>query len=294
MNLQKYSIGDLEKLTGIKAHTIRIWEKRYGIINPERTNTNIRYYSVSDLQRLLNISFLNRHGWKISRISRMTDPQIFQEVTRISNQPGGNEGFIPDLIQAVTDLDEDRFEGILNSSILKLGFEDSFNQVVFPLLEKIGLMWQIGKINACQERFVNNLIRHKLVVASDGMTAQSAGAGNQYLLFLPAGHYDETMLLYANYLLRKHGMQILYLGPSIPLDHLKTLNNKELISHLVIALNKPFTDKESEAYFNQVRLMFPGSLIAVITLFVNEPDISREKIIFIHSAGSLIHQLLPS
>lgn len=264
MNVQRYSISDLEKLTGIKAHTIRIWEKRYSIISPERTDTNIRYYSVRDLQRLLNISFLNRNGFKISQISEMSDSEIESQVSRLSDKPGADEGFVTDLITAVNSLDEDKFERILNSSILKLGFEQSFYEVVFPLMEKVALMWQIGKLNACQERFVNNLVRHKLVVAIDGLVGQNDISRHNYLLYLPSGHYDEINLLFVNYLLRKSGHHVLYLGPSIPLDHLKSLNNRESIDHVVVSLNPGYTEKELEQYLDQLSGVFTKSLVSVI------------------------------
>jgi DNA-binding transcriptional MerR regulator len=277
MNVQRYSISDLEKLTGVKAHTIRIWEKRYGIISPERTDTNIRFYSVRDLQRLLNISFLNRHGFKISQISGMTDRDIETEVSRMSEKPGADEGYITDLVSAVNDLDEDRFERILNASILKLGFEASFHEVVFPLAEKVALMWQIGKINACQERFVNNLIRHKLVVAIDGLVGQNESSGKNYLLYLPSGHYDEINLLYANYLLRKSGHHVIYLGPSIPLDHLRSFSNREGIHHVVVSINPGYTEKELDQYLKQLTSVFTSSKITVISLaFEYQLPVSKE------------------
>jgi len=287
MNPQKYSISDLEKLTGIKAPTIRIWEKRYGLITPERTETNIRFYSELQLQRLLNISLLNRHGFKISHIAGMTGEQIRAEVIKISDSPGGDDGFLPDLIQAFSDLDEDHFERLLNSSILKLGFEQAFNHVVFPLLEKVNLMWQIGKISACQERFTHNLIRQKLVVASDGLAGQSTGTDSHYLLYLPAGHYDEILLLYTNYLLRKHGHQIIYLGPSIPLDHLRSFPNREQVDHVVVSLNIPFTDKELHQYTDQLIRIFPISEIVVICMSMNDITDLNKKIAIINSYSAL-------
>lgn len=287
MNPQKYSISDLEKLTGIKAPTIRIWEKRYGLITPERTDTNIRFYSELQLQRLLNVSLLNRHGIKISRIAGMTDDQVKAEVTRISESPGGDDGFLPDLIGAFSDLDEDRFERILNSSILKLGFEEAFLHVVFPLVEKVNLMWQIGKISACQERFTHNLIRQKLVVVTDGLAGQVSNTGNHYLLYLPAGHYDEILLLFANYVLRKRGHQIVYLGPSIPLDHLRSFPNRELIDHLVVALNLPFTDKDLHRYTDELMQIFPTGKLTFICMSMNEMHELNNKVTVINSYSPL-------
>jgi DNA-binding transcriptional MerR regulator len=266
MNITRYSISDLEKLTGIKAHTIRIWEKRYQIISPERTDTNIRFYSVNDLQRLLNITFLNKHGYKISLISGMTEKDIQDEVGRICEIPGAEEGYLSDLLKATHDLDEDRFEKNLNGSILKLGFEQSFEQVIFPFIEKIILLWQIGKINACQERFVNNLVRHKLVVAIDGMTGHNRTSSLHYLLFLPSGQYDEINLLYANYLLRKAGHQVIYLGPSIPVEHLRSLSNRQIIDQIVVAINQGYTEKELSAYAGKLVGIFEGKKIQLISI----------------------------
>lgn len=265
MNIARYSISDLEKLTGIKAHTIRIWEKRYGIISPERTDTNIRFYNMADLQRLLNITYLNKHGFKISLISGMSDAEVQAEVARICEMPGAEEGYLSDLLSATNDLDEDRFEKILNSSILKLSFEQSFQQVVFPLLEKITLLWQIGKISACQERFVNNLIRHKLVVAIDGMVGHNQSTNQHFLLFLPSGQYDEINLLYSNYLLRKVGHQVIYLGPSIPIEHLRSLSSRQTIDHILVSI-AGYTDKELVSYAEKLIAIFPGKEIYFILI----------------------------
>lgn len=264
MNRIRYSISDLEKLTGIKAHTIRIWEKRYHIISPERTETNIRYYSVNDLQRLMNISFLNRNGYKISQISEMSDSQVQSEVARICEKPGTEEGYLTELLKATQELDEEKFERIINGAILKLGFDAMFRQVVFPLLEKINLLWQIGKISSCQERFAHNLIRHKLVVAIDGMVGSSQSTNQHYLLYLPSGQYDEIVLLYTNYLLRKSGHQVIYLGPSIPLDHLRFLTNRHIIDNIVVSINNGYSGKELDTYASNLTAIFPKKKIYII------------------------------
>lgn len=264
--MARYSISDLEKLTGIKAHTIRIWEKRYGVIVPDRTETNIRFYSANDLQRLLNITFLNKNGYKISQISGMSPAELQAEVFRICELPGADEGYLSDLLKATNDLDEDRFERNLNGSILKLGFELAFLQLVFPLLEKINLLWKIGKINACQERFVNNLVRHKLVVAIDGMVGNNPNSTQHFLLYLPSGQYDEINLLYANYLLRKAGHQVIYLGPSIPLEHLRSLTNRDAIDHIMVSVNHGFTEKEIVTYCDKLVEIFPEKTIYLVSI----------------------------
>lgn len=287
MNIARYSISDLEKLTGIKAHTIRIWEKRYNIFSPERTDTNIRFYGINDLQRLLNISFLNKHGYKISLISGMTDSEVLFQVARICEEPGAEDGYLSDLIKASNDLDQDLFEKILNGSILKLGFEQSFQLVVFPLMEKINLLWQIGKVSACQERFVNNLIRNKLVVAIDGMAGYSPSSCENFLLYLPSGQYDEINLMYANYLLRKLGHQVIYLGPSIPVEHLKSLSGRHAIGHIVVSINQGYTDKELVSYTEKLIAIFPGKKIYLIRIGSDFQEVLPDSIIRISSYKEL-------
>jgi DNA-binding transcriptional MerR regulator len=266
MNLPRYSISDLEKLTGIKAHTIRMWEKRYQIFSPERSESNIRSYSVADLQRLLNIAFLNKHGFKISMISSMNEEDMQANISRLSQVQGSEEGSFADLIKASSELNEDLFEKNINGSILKLGFEHAFHQVVFPFLDKINLLWQIGKINSCQERFVNNLVRHKLVVAIDGMTGHTTRSNEQYLLYMPAGHYDETNLLYANYVLRKAGHSVIYLGPSIPLEHLRSLAGRQVVTRIVVSINHGFTERELAAYTEKLLDIFPDVKVYLLSI----------------------------
>jgi MerR family transcriptional regulator, light-induced transcriptional regulator len=287
MNIERYSISDLEKLTGIKAHTIRIWEKRYGIIKPERTDTNIRFYSVEDLQRLLNISFLNKHGFKISLISEMCNTEVQKEVARICEIPGADDGYLSDMLKATNDLDEDRFEKNLNGSILKLGFEQTFQQVLFPLLEKITLLWRIGKINACQERFVNNLVRNKLVVAIDGMVGHNQNTNQHFLLYQPSGHYDEINLLYANFLLRKAGHQVIYLGPSIPMEHLKSLSNRQIIDQVVVAINQGYTEKELASYMEKLISIFPDKIVYLISIGIDFQIVLPNQVLKISSYQTL-------
>jgi DNA-binding transcriptional MerR regulator len=291
MIITRYSISDLEKLTGIKAHTIRIWEKRYGVISPERTGTNIRFYTVKDLQKLLNITFLNKHGFKISAISAMSDAEVQLEVVRLSDMPGAEEGFLSNLLKASMELDEDSFERNLNGCILKMGFEQSFQEVIFPLLEKINLLWQIGKISACQERFVNNLVRHKLVVAIDGMVGHNHSTGEHYLLYLPVGQYDEINLLYANYLLRKAGHHVIYLGPSITIENLRSLSNLQVINHLVVSISQGFTDKELISYTERLADAFQGKRIYLIAIGSDLPRNLPREILGIHSYEALVQEV---
>jgi DNA-binding transcriptional MerR regulator len=264
MSPVKYSIRDLERITGIKAHTIRIWEKRYGIIQPERTDTNIRYYSDAHLQKLLNICILNQNGHKISQISDMSNDKIVSLVSELSMNDSFVDADINSMVAAALDLDEDQFNKVLNSCLLKLGFESTFGKVIFPLFAKLNIMWQIGKISACQDRFIKNLVRQKLLVATDGLIGGLDESKGSYLMFSPADHENEIGLLFANYLVRKNGYQVVYLGPSVPLEHLQRLAHPENYDQLLIALSLRISAEDLEIYLRELKKLFPGQQINVV------------------------------
>lgn len=221
MSDSNYTISDLETLSGIKAHTIRIWEKRYSIISPQRTETNIRFYSNDDLKHLLNISFLNKHGHKISKIADLDKTQIAEKVGSISIVTSGNEEYIDNLIVAMIDLDEALFEKIFNSSLIKSGFESTISNVIFPFLARTGVMWLTGSINPAQEHFISNLIRQKLIVGIDSLPKSYAKDAPKAILFLPENELHESSLLLYNYMLRARGYHTYYFGQSVPLADLK-------------------------------------------------------------------------
>jgi len=163
-----YSIKDLEHLTGIKAHTIRIWEQRYDILSPKRTDTNIRYYDSTDLKHMLNIALLNNNGYKISKIAKMSQEEVFEAVLQTIDKNNNYSDQINALTVAMIDLNEAQFEKIMSTNILQIGFEDTMLNIIYPFLTKIGFLWQIDSINPAQEHFMTNLIRQKLIVAIDG------------------------------------------------------------------------------------------------------------------------------
>lgn len=214
----RYSINDLEKITGIKAHTIRMWEKRYNAVEPERTSTNIRYYKDCDLKRLLNISTLNKHGIKISHIIKMCKEEINDKILEISNTGSDYESYINSLVVSMIEINEDGFEKILSNTLLKMGFERTVTHVLYPFLEKIGILWLIGTINPAQEHFIVNLIRQKLIVAIDGQESHYTEKSKTFLLFLPEKELHELGLLFYSYLLKKNGHRVIYLGQSVPLE----------------------------------------------------------------------------
>jgi len=166
-NMAVYSINDLEKLCGIKAHTLRIWEKRYGIINPKRTATNIRYYLDEDLQKVLNIALLNRNGIKISKIAKMTDEEIQASVSTYTEVDGTSDDKMDALIFAMLELNEYKFNKILDHNIAEKGYEATMNEIIYPFMDKLSMMWIAGNIKGVHENFVASVIRRKTIIAID-------------------------------------------------------------------------------------------------------------------------------
>ncbi|MFT4737850.1 MAG: DNA-binding transcriptional MerR regulator, partial [Paraglaciecola sp.] len=218
-----FSIKDLEHLSGIKAHTIRIWEQRYELIQPKRTGTNIRFYDDNDLKLILNVSLLKENGFKISKISLMNEGDIQREVLRLTEISLRYPEQIHALTICMVDLDEDRFERLMSTNIQKLGFEKTMLNIIYPFLSKIGILWQTGAINPAQEHFISNLVRQKLIVAIDNQYVSSAVKSKKYILFLPEGELHEMSLLFADYVIKARQNRSIYLGQSLPMVDLEEL-----------------------------------------------------------------------
>jgi DNA-binding transcriptional MerR regulator len=223
-----YTIKDLENLTGVKAHTIRIWEQRYTFLKPQRTETNIRYYGNDELKSILNITLLNKYGFKISHIDKMSPDEIKEKLLTLSNQQAQQERVINDLIKKMLDLDINEFEKILDQYILSKGIERTINQIIFPYMEKIGILWVTNYVVPAQEHLVTNLIRQKIIVGIEAAKPTFINP-KTVLLFLPEGEYHELGLLFINYLLKTRSIQTYYLGTNVPLEDIE----------FVVKLKKP-------------------------------------------------------
>lgn len=258
-----YSINDLEKITGIKAHTIRIWEKRYEVVHPKRTATNIRYYEDQDLKKLLNISTLNRHGIKISQIIGMSPREVSEKIMEISGHATDYESQINSLILAMMELHEEQFDKVLSSATLKLGFEKTVLHILYPFLEKIGILWQVGTINPAQEHFVSALIRQKLIIAIDGQGYANKPGHKTFVLFLPENEWHELGLLFYNYLIRKNGHKVIYLGQSVPVNDLREVVRLCGADFLLTYFISGMPPKELPDYLNHLSSTFTQQTILV-------------------------------
>ena len=219
-----YSIQDLERLSGIKAHTIRIWEKRYSLLTPGRTNTNIRYYNDNQLRKLLNTCALIANGRKISKVSKLSEAAISEQVEALMMPESKDEQldvFINKIIESGLTYNNQLFENSFASATLRLGLYKCYRLVILPALIKLGLMWGKNELMPTQEHFISNLIKQKLFSAIDGLDAPDVNS-KRYLLFLPEREKHEIGLLFAHYLIRKSGNTVIYLGQNVPTKDLKT------------------------------------------------------------------------
>lgn len=266
VSMNAFTIKDIENLSGVKAHTIRIWEQRYKFLKPDRTGTNIRSYSNDELKIILNIALLNKFGFKISHINKMNVAEISQKVYAISNQQAQHERAVKELITFMIDLDFDSFEELLDSEIREKGVEKIINEIVFPFLEKIGILWVTSNINPAQEHVVTNIIRQKIMAGIE-TTVSRIKSNKIAVLFLPEGEFHELGLLYVYYLLKNNGVKVLYLGADVPIADLDFIVQAKkpdyLYTHLTAVANNFNIEKfmyNAHTKISNVPVMVSGPL----------------------------------
>lgn len=255
--MSNYSIKDLEQLSGIKAHTLRIWEQRYNIINPKRTDTNIRTYDDKDLKLVLNIALLKDHDYKISEIAKLSLEELSKEVLAISDKQLNYPDQIHALTIAMIDIDEERFEKIMSTNILQFGFENTMINIIYPFLSRIGTLWITGSIGPAQEHFITNLIRQKIIVAIDGQIIKPNADSKKYILYTPEGEFHEIPLLFANFILRARHNQVIYLGQSMPFSELQFICQLHKPDCLFTVITSTPGQDEIQQYVKKLGDTFP-------------------------------------
>ncbi|MBK0383172.1 MerR family transcriptional regulator [Pedobacter sp. SD-b] len=218
--MRKFSISDIENLTGIKAHTIRVWEQRYNFFTPKRTETNIRYYDDHDLCKFLNIAALNESGYKISRISKMDNAEINLLVKKLQEDHYNINVQVQMLSNAMLKMDDHEFDEVLNGCVNDLGMEKAICEIIFPFMRKVGFMWQVGTINAAHEHFATQKIEQKIIHDTYELKSAKNENSKRFILFLPPQEHHEVGLLFAQYLLKNNGHRALYLGQDMPFESL--------------------------------------------------------------------------
>ncbi|HEX5025957.1 MAG TPA: MerR family transcriptional regulator, partial [Agriterribacter sp.] len=219
--MDAFSIAQLSQYSGIKPHTIRIWEKRYNALQPNRSDGNTRYYNSEQLRRLLNIVSLLDAGYKASEACSLSDKKLFARVEAIQQSVPieSSDYFVAQLAAAGIDYDEAHFANIFSHCLLRYGIKDCYLKVIYPLLVRLGLMWASDRIISAPEHFISNILRQKLFTAVDALPPPAEGA-EKWMLFLPEDEFHEIGLLFAKYLVCSAGKKVFYLGANVPLPSL--------------------------------------------------------------------------
>ncbi|TCI84406.1 MerR family transcriptional regulator [Tenacibaculum sp. M341] len=280
-----FTIKDLENISGIKAHTIRIWEKRYNLLTPNRTETNIRYYSSESLLKLLNVVLLNNHNYKISKIAQMSEEQIVTNARELAFKFAANDEAINAFKMSMFQFDKVLFNNTYNKLLHKKTFRQIFKEVFIPFLNQIGLLWQTKTLMPAHEHFISNLIIQKIQLNTEKLEYAATNTDYNYVLFLPDGEIHEIGLMYLNFELVLRGCQTIYLGQSLPLDNLNYFFEGDLKVCFITSLTiKPYDDDVLD-YFKKIDKILENTehkLIAVgkKAIDVKDVDFNSEIILY--------------
>lgn len=287
--MSHYSIKEIEQLSGIKAHTLRVWEQRYNFIKPKRTNTNIRFYDGEDLKLVLNISLLKDSGYKISKICNMSSDDLKTEVRSLMDRKIGYSDKMQGLTIAMLDLDEDRFEKIISTNILHVGFESTMINLILPFLNKVGILWQTGTISPVQEHFFSNLVRQKLIVAIDGLMSNADNFKNKYFLFLPENECHELGLLLASYIIKSRNNKVIYIGQNASIKDLVKVNENHSPDFILTVLTTSPSNSDIQKYSELLSASFTNATILLSgNQIINQKFDLPDNVIFISRFQDLI------
>ena len=275
-NIKKaFTIKDLENISGIKAHTIRIWEKRYNLLSPQRTNTNIRYYSPNSLQKLLNIVLLNKNNYKISKIAEMSDDSIVVNARELAFKIAVNDEAINSFKVAMFQFDKMLFNNTYNKLLHKKTFREIFKDVFVPFLNHIGLLWQTNTLLPAHEHFISNLIAQKIQINTEKLEYTTTNSETTYVLFLPENEIHELGLLYLNYELVLRGNKTIYLGQSLPLNNLNYFFNSDAKICFITSLTvQPYDDKVID-YFYEINEILKDTQHRIIAVGKKAMDVGE-------------------
>ena len=249
--MSTYTIKDLEKISGIKAHTIRIWEQRYQFLQPQRTETNIRTYSSDELKTILNVSLLNKYGFKISHIDKMSAEQMEEKILSLNQIDAQKERVVNALIKEMVSLNMANFERQMDTYIGQKGIEKTILEIIFPFMERVGILWVTNHINPAQEHLATNVIRQKIILGIEKLPPVLQYS-KRIVLFMPEGEYHEIGLLYVHYLLKQRGFYVDYLGANVPMVDLRYLSEFHKVDYLYCHLTSPAKNFKIHKFFDQL------------------------------------------
>ncbi|WP_425657268.1 MerR family transcriptional regulator [Tenacibaculum ascidiaceicola] len=261
-----FTIKDLENISGIKAHTIRIWEKRYNLLSPDRTDTNIRYYSSENLQKLLNVVLLNKNNIKISKIAEMSDDTIVLKARELAFKMAVNDEAINSFKLAMFQFDKTLFNNAYNRLLKRKTFREIFKDVFVPFLNHIGFLWQTDTLLPAHEHFISNLIVQKIQINIEKLEYSNNNSEMSYVLFLPENEIHELGLMYLNYELILRGYNTIYLGQSLPLGNLDCFfKSKSRVCFITSMTVQPYDDKVEE-YFSEIEAVLENTSHELIAI----------------------------
>ncbi len=250
--MSSYTIKDLEKISGIKAHTIRIWEQRYKFLQPQRTETNIRSYSSDELKVILNVSLLNKYGFKISHIDKMSSEQMEEKILSLNQLDAQKERVVNALIKEMVSLNMAEFEKQLDIYIGQKGIDKTITEIIFAFLERVGILWITNHINPAQEHLATNIIRQKIILGIEKLPSVANYYTKRIVLFMPEGEYHEIGLLYVHFLLKQRGVYVDYLGANVPMVDLQYLASINKVDYLYCHLTSPAKNFKAAKFFQQL------------------------------------------
>ena len=291
-----FSIKDLENLSGIKAHTIRIWEKRYNVLEPMRTDTNIRFYDLSSLQKLLNITLLHNHGYKISKISKLPAERIPVMVREIISEKSVKNHAINAFKMAMMNFDQTLFFNTYNSLLSEKSFREVFYEVFIPLMEEIGLLWQTDTISPAHEHFISYLIKQKLLINTEKVQVlEPTKTDKVFVLYLPMNEIHELGLMYLNYEIILNGYKTIYLGESVPTESLKDLlkyfDNTTFVTYMTVEPDKEHVDAYLKELDVEILSKSDSELWALGKMVEHVDTKKHPGIKFFHSISELVNYL---
>lgn len=292
--MDQFSISQLAQFSGIKPHTIRMWEQRYNALQPQRSEGNTRYYNSAQLRRLLNIVSLIDGDYKVSELCSMSDKKLYDLIVDIQTTPVANEldeYFVSQLIAAGMSYNELYFDKTFSHCLLKYGMKDTYIKVIYPMLVRVGLMWSGDCLRPAHEHYISNLVRQKLFTAIDSLPPANSPE-DAWLLFLPENEFHEVGLLFAHYLIRSFGKKVICLGSNVPFDSLSTAVKETSAANLLLFLVRTDSTGNIQEYLDELSSKFSRKNIFVSSQKKVSDLLKKQKrISFLNSVEDLSYHL---
>ena len=289
--MDHFSIRDVENLTGIKAHTLRVWEQRHKIFFPKRRLSQHRYYDAEDLKQLLRIAYLYRNGYKISCIATLRPDEICSIALDLKNAKDQNEKYVNNMIEAALDFDEKRLSELINELIKKVGLEGTMRDVVFKTLEKVGLLWLTGHVIPAQEHFISSIIVQRIIVEIEKLKRVPNSKGRNVLLFTPQGEEHEIPLLFIQWLLRKNQCSYVYLGTNVDTETLRFYCKERHVTDLYFHLITNLIRTDIQTYIEELAASFPQKKIICSGKFTETLERVPKNVVILTTQAEIINVL---